>query len=147
MLSKYLTEKTICFAKECENWEIAVWLSGKPLLDIGAVNDGYIDACIENVKKYGPYIVLAPLVAMPHAKAPEYINFDGISYLNLSKPVSVMNCQDRCARVFIMLATKKNENHLEGLAALSEILGDDVKRSSLINATCTADVLKTINGR
>ena len=144
MLRKLLTKDKICFVKECEDWEYAIRLCGKPLVDDKYIGEGYIEACIESVKKFGPYIVLAPLFAMPHAKAPEYVNRIGLSYLNIGKPVNVLDNPDRAVKVLIMLAATDNSSHIEILALLGETLSDEIKLEGLINAKCPEDVLKII---
>jgi mannitol/fructose-specific phosphotransferase system IIA component (Ntr-type) len=144
LLGEYLTEDRICFKAECANWEEAIRLCGKPLTDSGDIEEGYIEACIESVKKYGPYIVLAPLVAMPHAKAPEYVRHIAMSYLHLEKPVNVLDNPERAAKIFIMLAAKDDTSHVDGLASLGEVLSDEAKLEGLINAKCTEDVLSIV---
>jgi len=144
LLNEFLKEVNIHFAKGCASWEEAIYLSGKPLLDGGYIESGYIEACIESVKKHGPYIVLAPLLAMPHARAPEYVNHIGISYLGLEKPVNILDDSERAAKVLIMLATKDNSSHLEVLACLGATLSDEEKLDGLINATSTEEVLAII---
>ena len=145
LLNEYLKKDKMHFVKGCASWEEAIRLSGKPLLDSGYIEEGYIEACIESVKKFGPYIVLAPLLAMPHARAPEYVNRVGISYLGLEKPVNILDDPERAAKVLIMLAAKDNSSHLEVLACLGEALSDEEKLDSLINATSAEEVLAIIN--
>ena len=144
MLEKLLTKETIRFSKEAENWEHAIRLSAEPLLENGSITEGYADACIETVKALGPYIVLVPLFAMPHAKAPEHVNRLGISYLNLEKPVDVLDRPDRSAKTFIMLATRDNAEHLDALRALGAVLSDETKLDRLIHATDVTEVLDLI---
>ena len=144
MIKDFFTKDTISFAEECKGWEEAIRLCGYPLLESGCIEEGYVEACIDNVKKNGPYIVLAPLVAMPHAKAPEYVKKICMSYLNLKKPVDVLDNPQRPAKMFIMLAAKDGESHLECMASLGKVLSDKEKLEGLINAACVEDVLEII---
>ena len=55
--------------KHPQNWEEAIRISGEIMKKNNLVTDEYIDQVIADVKKYGPYIVIVPGVAMPHSSA------------------------------------------------------------------------------
>ena len=57
------------FVKTPMTWEESIRECCKPLEADGTVNSEYADDIIECVKKYGPYIVIVPNVAMPHSTA------------------------------------------------------------------------------
>ncbi|MFW5827314.1 MAG: PTS sugar transporter subunit IIA, partial [Alkalispirochaeta sp.] len=50
------------------DWEEAIRVGGRLMIDAGLVEPRYIDAIISNHKEMGPYFVIAPGIAMPHAK-------------------------------------------------------------------------------
>ncbi len=53
----------------------------------GIIEESYVQAMIQNVLDNGNYIILLPLVAMPHAR-PEFGSKGvGMSFLCLDKPV------------------------------------------------------------
>ncbi len=57
------------FVKTPMTWEESIRECCKPLEADGTVNSEYADDIIECVKKFGPYIVIVPNVAMPHSTA------------------------------------------------------------------------------
>ncbi len=62
--------------------------SCQPLLDDGSIEQAYIDAVIGCVKKYGPYIVFAPNIAMPHSQEGAVgVNDTAVSFMKLEEPV------------------------------------------------------------
>ena len=68
MLLRQLFElKHYNFVDESMSWQEALRKCIDPLLADGSVEPEYADCLIENVEKRGPYIVLLPGVAMPHA--------------------------------------------------------------------------------
>ena len=71
VLRNLLTEKTIQLNVEAKNWEQAVRMGGQLLIDNGFVESRYVDAMVKAVKEMGPYIVIAPGIAMPHARPEE----------------------------------------------------------------------------
>ena len=46
----------------------AVKLAVEPLIESGAILPEYYDAIIESTEEYGPYYILMPGMAMPHAR-------------------------------------------------------------------------------
>ena len=68
MLTLIISEKEITVKVEASDWEDAIRKSAQALLDNGAIEDRYITGMIQTVKELGPYIVIAPAVAIAHAR-------------------------------------------------------------------------------
>ncbi|MDD3404207.1 MAG: PTS sugar transporter subunit IIA, partial [Hespellia sp.] len=58
----------IRFEEEMSDWKEAIRLVAQPLLENGCIEERYIDAMIRNVIENGPYIIIMPGLAMPHAR-------------------------------------------------------------------------------
>ena len=71
MIEKLFNEQTVAVDVQVKDWVEAIKFGGNLLVESDAVETEYIDAMIENVKKMGQYIVIAPGLAMPHAR-PEH---------------------------------------------------------------------------
>ncbi|KWX58313.1 PTS sugar transporter subunit IIA [Lactobacillus crispatus] len=110
-----------------ETWEEAIRVAGKVMKQDKLVTDDYIDSVIADVKKYGPYIVIVPGVAMPHSKADsEGVLGTGIGLTILPEPVSFDESDpDKSAKLFFMLAAKDNNTHVKNIAHLSDMLMED----------------------
>ncbi len=140
-----LTKDYIQFVEGFEHWEEAVIQSAQPLLKHGHIKQSYIDGMIESVKEYGPYIVIAPRIALPHAR-PEMGSVSvGYSVMLSKKPVSFMEDNSSDAELFIALSCVDADTHLQMLQEIVEILSDNQKQSSLFNAKTVDDVLKVFN--
>lgn len=50
------------------DWRDAVRQAGCTLVETGAASDRYVDAIVAAVEELGPYIVLAPGIAIAHAR-------------------------------------------------------------------------------
>ena len=72
---------------KCTDWIAAIRKSAKQLVEQGYIEDRYVDAMIESVNEYGPYIVLSPGFAMPHAKVEEGSIRLGMHLIRLKNPV------------------------------------------------------------
>ena len=87
-----------------DNWEDAVRASVQPLIDAGAVKPAYADSIVNSVKKFGPYIVIAPDIAIPHAEDKPNVNETTICFMKSNTPV-VFDPEDheKDARLFFVL--------------------------------------------
>lgn len=56
-------------------------------MESGYVNEKYIQTMINKVEKYGSYIVITNLLAIPHGELSEDVNCSGMALVSLDKPV------------------------------------------------------------
>lgn len=124
MLRDLVKKEFICLDGRAEGWREAVNLSMKPLLDDGCVEESYVDACIANVEKYGPYIVITKHVALVHAEREKGCRKDAMGILSLKTPVEFGNPDNDPVKYLFSLSATKNDGHLEALAELSQLLQD-----------------------
>lgn len=88
-LTKAFTENnSIRLGLTARTWQEAVELAVQPLIDSGAVTREYYDAIIASTEKYGPYYILMPGMAMPHAEASVGVNRDAFALVTLTEPVT-----------------------------------------------------------
>ncbi|MFC4557751.1 BglG family transcription antiterminator [Virgibacillus kekensis] len=145
MLNELLTEDTVILEDRVTNWEEAIRTAATPLLNGKAIKEEYIDAMIDNVKELGPYIVIAPNIALPHARPEAGVERVGMSLLRLREPVYFSEQEKHRAQLIVVLAAIDNQTHLKALSELTEMLSDDEKVEKLINSASSEDVLQLIN--
>ena len=124
MLKQYLSEDTMQHKTSVDNWEEAITVAARPLLNKGVIDDSYVEAMIDSVEKNGPYIVLKDYFALPHAQAGTGVNEVGMSLLTLEEPVDLKGNE---VKVFLVLAAVDASAHLGALSEVSELLMDDEK--------------------
>lgn len=113
----------IDFKESVADWKEAINLVGQPLLEKGCVDKQYIEAMVQNVIDNGPYIIMVPGFAMPHAR-PEYGALsNGVSVLKLDQPVLFPEEQD--VSLIIAFAASDADAHIEVMSKLSEVLIND----------------------
>ncbi len=148
-LTELLSKEFITLTDQHYNWKEAIAKATEPLLSKGYVTPDYIDAMIASTEKTGPYIVLAPKVAVPHARPEEGVNQLGISLLRLSQPVDFnLNepyDEERLVQLIFVLAAVDNVSHLTALKQLSQILEEESTIEALIAATSIEELYDTIN--
>ena len=128
------------------DWQTAVRSASKPLLEQGYIEESYVEAIISSVNEIGPYIVLAPKVAVPHASPDAGVHRLGISLLQLKEPVNFgsEDDEDKNVQLIFVLATIDSTAHLKALQQLALILDDDDIIESLIKAETPEEILVLI---
>ncbi|MBM7692484.1 mannitol/fructose-specific phosphotransferase system IIA component (Ntr-type) [Peribacillus deserti] len=142
MLRSKLTDEMVQFIQGAKDWEEAIRVASEPLLKQGYIEARYVEAIISNVKNFGPYIVLMPKVAMPHARPEDGVNQMGISLLLTEKSVSFD--EEKAANIFFVLAADDESSHLDLLKEISEFLTNEEKVSALLSAKKYEDVIKLL---
>ena len=128
------------------DWQTAVRIASKPLLEQGYIEESYVEAIISSVNEIGPYIVLAPKVAVPHASPDAGVHRLGISLLQLKEPVNfgLEDDEDKNVQLIFVLATVDSTAHLKALQQLALILDDDDIIENLIKAETPKEILGLI---
>jgi mannitol/fructose-specific phosphotransferase system IIA component (Ntr-type) len=132
VLKDLLTKETIKLNVEAKDWEEAVRIGGELLEKSGAIEPRYIDAMINTVKEIGPYIVIAPGIAMPHARPEAGAKKIGMSLITLKNPVNFGLC------------AIDHSSHLKALSELVELLGDERFISTLLNSSSQDEIFNYI---
>lgn len=124
MYKEIIEKKHYCFYESFDTWHDAIVAAAQPLIADKSIDITYVNSIIECIKLYGPYIVIAPRIALPHST----MNHDGVkkttlSFMKVNKPV-VFDESDRekDASVFLTLAANNNEDHLKMMSKLATLL-------------------------
>lgn len=136
-----LTKEFIQFENKVENWEEAIVKSSAPLLDAGYVNQGYVDAMVESVNEHGPYIVITPNVALPHARPEAGSIKMGFSILKLEEPVAFSDEAEHQVSLLIALSCVDATTHMEMLSGIVTVLSDPDKYDQVFNAKNSDELL------
>lgn len=146
MLSDLLGEELIQLDVEASDWEDAVRKASQPLVDAEKVTPAYVDDIVAGVRDLGPYIVIAPHVALPHARPESGAIEPAMGVVTLKTPVAFGSANDPVRYLFPLSATD-NDGHLGALQSLVEILSDDDFFASLDGVSTPAEVVELINAR
>lgn len=125
-LQELLLPQMIDLDYQADTWEQAVRRAGSLLLEAGAVSGHYVDRMVSCVKEMGPYIVVCPGVAMPHARYEDGVSKVAVSFLRLSRPVSFGTDRDpRPVDMLFAFSTTDEKAHLRLLEDLWSIFSDE----------------------
>ncbi|EEQ18909.1 PTS system, IIA component [Yersinia intermedia ATCC 29909] len=112
------------------DWRSAIKLGTDMLIRSGAVEPCYHDAIISSIEKMGPYIVIAPQFAMPHARPENGVNRTAFALVTLSIPVKFEG-EDELVDVLVTLAGSTSDEHMEGLMEVTQVLEDENSESGI----------------
>lgn len=114
-------DNRVMIVESTENWVDAVKLAGRMLVVDGIVEERYINAMIRVTEELGPYAVIAPGVAIPHARPEDGARDVGLSVLIVRNGVNFGSPNDP-VYVVIGFAAKDKTSHLGILKELAELL-------------------------
>ncbi len=144
MLSDYLAEPMIRLKVAAADWEEAVRAAGDLLVEGGCCTSGYIEAMIAAVHEIGPYMVLAPGLALAHARPEDGVLKVGISLVTLAEPVYFGSEVNDPVGLVIAFGSPDKAGHLEMLAGLATFLEDEDRRAALTRLAHPTEVLDAL---
>lgn len=134
MLNDWLTPDTIHIRHDITDWRDAVKASAEPLLANGTITADYVEAIFAQHEKLGPYYVLAPGIAMPHARPEEGAKGLGLSLLTLPHGVKFNSEDNDPVYSVVMLAAPDKHSHIELISELAELFSSEEEMQKIFAA-------------
>ena len=145
MLSDVLKAEYVRFGIEVDNWMEAVRASAKPLVQNHCITDEYVEAMIHNISENGPYIVIAPGVALPHALPKFGVLRSCMSIGVLKHSVCFGHETNDPVRILICLGTVDGHEHMKTIASLLNVVSDESFMKKAQRANTGQEILELIN--
>lgn len=133
-----MLKEKIQIIEDAENWEEAIKISAKPLLDNNNIEYRYVDSIINNIYKYGPYIVLVDGVAMAHSRPEDGVIKMGMSFLKIKNGIDFYKTENK-VYLFFTLAAEDSSSHQDAMSELADILGNDNLVKKIIQEDLTEE--------
>lgn len=105
------------------------------LVSSGRVTPEYGQQMIQVLEELGPYFVIAPGIALAHAKPGESVLSTGLSLLTLVEPVVFGHESNDPVELIIGLCAVDHDSHLELMAELAALLSNVDTVNSVLNAS------------
>ncbi|ENN6467352.1 PTS sugar transporter subunit IIA [Vibrio vulnificus] len=119
-----IENNSIKLQAQASNWRDAIKIGTDMLIASGAIEPCYHDAIISSVEKLGPYICIAPNLALPHARPENGVNRTAFALVTLETPI-YFDGEDEPVDVLITLAGSSSDEHMEGLMEVTQVLDDE----------------------
>jgi len=146
MITTWLPAENIQIVDSVSDWKQAIRLFAQPLLAKETMTEAYIDAIFNSHQELGPYYVLAPGLAMPHARPEQGAIKNGLSLLHIKQGVSFDAEENDPVYVVIMLCALSGDEHINMITALADIFSDDERLSALLIASSIEEIQRVIKG-
>lgn len=143
-MEEIIIRENIRIERQKAKWQEAIKIAGNLLLKNGSITESYINEMIDTVLEFGPYIVIAPGMAIAHAAPSASVLRDDISLVVFKDPVYFDSQNDPVKLLFAFSASKK-EQHLEQLVKLSTLLSEEETVQALEESNTEEEVYKLVN--
>ena len=134
VLEQALGQGSIKLQQSCSSWRETFELAGLGLVESKRTTSAYINEMIQAFEELGPYMVIAPGIALAHARPSEAVLGTGLSLITLSEPVVFGSEANDPVTLVIGLAAVDHDSHIDLMAALSDLLMDVMKVNMLLQA-------------
>lgn len=132
-LIDYFPGSSISIKNSANNWQEAIDISMSSLLANHYITSDYIKAIKDSTLNNGPYYILAPGVAMPHARPECGAIKTGMSLTLLKQEVTFAD-DNEGIKLLIGLSAADSDSHIGAIQALSELLCEEEALTALLAA-------------
>lgn len=144
-----IDNNSIKLQAQASNWREAIKIGTDLLIASGAIQPSYHDAIITSVEELGPYICIAPNLALPHARPENGVLRTAFALVTLEEPI-YFEGEEEPVDVLITLAGSSSDEHMEGLMEVTQVLDDEesetgVDLDKLRHCRSSSDVYKVID--
>ena len=140
LLQDLLSEDNVSFRYPAETWEDVIRHGGQLMVDAGFTDPTYTEAMIDVVRDMGPYIVLAPGLAMPHARPEMGAKQVGAALVTLEKPIDFGSPENDPVSVAIFLCAPNKDEHIQLLTVIATLFEDEEFLDAAVNFESIEDV-------
>lgn len=144
MISELLLDRDIKLKVKATDWKDAITKATEPLIADKVIEPRYVDAMVESVIKYGPYIVIGKNIALAHARSEDGVNKLGISVITLDPPVPFNHEENDPVSIVFCLAAIDNTSHLKMMSTLVRLINEDGKIEELSKQETIDDFKKVL---
>lgn len=110
---------------DVSSWQEAVEVTGRFMQRAGLCTTDFTQAMFDLIEKHGPYMVIAPGIALLHASPGDYVLKAGIVLLTLNQPVSFGHSENDPVWLIIGLAASNDQSHVNALSELAILLSQN----------------------
>jgi ascorbate PTS system EIIA or EIIAB component len=140
LLADAFGKGSILIKESVANRSAAIELAGELLVESGRVKKAYITSMLEAVEEYGPYIVIAPGIALAHGKPTEDVIETGMSLLKVARPIEFQHSQNDPVQLVFGLAASNHDSHIALMAELAQFLSSQANVNALLTCSDSAQI-------
>lgn len=112
----------------------AIQAAGLALCQAGACSAEYVQAMVASYQEFGPYFVIAPGLAMPHARPEQGAIKAQLSLVRLREPVVFGHAENDPVQVLLGLSATSSDRHIQLIQHIVTLLADENNLHILMNS-------------
>lgn len=140
-----LPTDAIAIGVHVDDWRGAVAAAGDALERSGATSPAYTKRMIGVIDEFGAYVVIAPGLALAHARPGPDVHTEGLSVVTLAEPVAFGHPHNDPVSVVLGLAVTSGDEHVLLVAELANVFNDPQVIPALAAAT-DVDSIRSLLG-
>ncbi|MGM0125238.1 hypothetical protein IGI37_002636 [Enterococcus sp. AZ194] len=144
MIKDVLNDQSILIKKSANNWQESIQLAAQPLLEQKIITKHYIQAMIQAVEEFGPYIVIGPHIALAHARPEEGAKELGLSALTLDEPILFGHEDNDPVKIIFCLSAIDSYSHLNIMKNLIDLINDEKRIEELAQSESVSSFKKIL---
>ena len=141
-----LPDSAIVLGDDASEWRAAVRSAGRALARSGATSEAYTERMIGVLEEFGAYIVIAPGLALAHARPGPDVVRNGLSVVTLAQPVPFGHPHNDPVRVVVGLAVTGADEHVASVAGLANVFNERAAIERLASASTIDEVRRVFDG-
>lgn len=145
MVNEIIPGQNIQLKTAAADWRQAICAAGDLLVAGGYTTPDYTREMIEAVETLGPYIVVAPGLALAHSRPAASVLKTGLSLVTLATPVNFGSEENDPVHIIFGLCATDNHSHIQMLSQLVEFLDEPQSIALLASATDVNTLYLAIN--
>lgn len=145
MTNEIIAKANIELKVRAQDWRHAMQLAGDLLTKNGYTTEEYTHEMIHAVETLGPYIVVAPGIALAHSRPAPSVIKTGLSLTTLVEPVNFGSEENDPVEIVFGLCATDSNNHIQIISRLVEFLDNEENIKFLKRCTDSSDVWLAIN--
>ncbi|NWK83459.1 BglG family transcription antiterminator [Staphylococcus sp. GSSP0090] len=143
-LEQVLPQSRVITQQASRNRDEAIKQSVELLVEDGVVEAAYATDIINQLDKFGPYMVVSPHIALIHAQHEHVKQSLGFSLIHYQEGIHFSHDTYDPVYIIITLATEHPQIHLNALRQFSELIMDEAYRTILLSGNAQ-EIMKSIH--
>ncbi|MCF1617300.1 BglG family transcription antiterminator [Tetragenococcus koreensis] len=144
MIQDILEDEHIILQTEAKDWQELIKIVADPLVQDATITQQYVQAMIDSVNEFGPYIVIGKHLALAHARPEDGANQLGLSVATVKEPVRFGHDENDPVKIIFCLSAVDSFSHLNIMKYLVQLINDEEKTEQLDEATTVEDFKKIL---
>ncbi|MBE3931105.1 PTS sugar transporter subunit IIA [Vibrio parahaemolyticus] len=145
MLRELITSDVIRIHSDATDWKDAISKSCEALIENGAIEPSYVEAIYRSHEELGPYYVVGPGMAMPHARPEDGVNRLSLAITVIQNGVNFNSKENDPVKMLVTLAATDSNSHVDAISKLAELFMNEEHVEAICNAQSKEDVLAIID--